>query len=296
MSRFTILGLLLAALCPLASAQHTNLVLFGTPDEAGVNLPKERQAVHPVTSPYYHEDSFVTTDVRAWYVYHDFPQSSPIAGGSAKVYAVQVRAALTDSLQLVAYKDGYTEIDSGLVRDDGWNDIAAGLKWAFLQDWEQDLHAAVGAGYEFGIGDDEALQEDDEVRLWASVNKGFDALHLGATANLLLPVGDEDPLGDSTRLFWHAHADYFVCDWFSPVVELNGYHTLDNGDNAPLPFSGIDVANLGGGEDEDVITAGFGVEVRPLDNLGLRAAYETPLTNNEDLFGYRWTFSAVLSF
>ncbi|MEM9916071.1 MAG: hypothetical protein AAF911_14040 [Planctomycetota bacterium] len=284
------------SLSPLAYGQHANLVLFGEANPDAAAVPASRQAVHPITAPYYHEDSFVTTDVRAWFLYHDFPKSSAIDGGSAKVYALQLRAALTDSLQFVAYKDGYTEFDTGLVDDDGWNDVAAGLKWAFLQDFTTDTHAAVGVGYELGIGDDEALQEDDEVRLWASFNKGFEELHLGGTVNVLLPVGSEDPLGDSDRLTWHLHADYWLCSWFSGVAEINGYVTLNDGDNAPLPFSGVDVANLGGGEDEDVITFAPGFELRPADNVGLRVAYEFPLTDNEDLFGYRWTISAVLSF
>ena len=209
---------------------------------------------------------------------------------------MQVRVALTDSIQFLAYKDGYTAFNTGLVPDDGWNDIAAGVKWNFLQDWENDLHAAVGIGYEIGIGDDQALQEDDEIRLWASVDKGIDKLHLGATVNLLLAAGTEDPLGDADRIHWHARADYFLCEQFSPVVELNGYHVFEEGDNAPLNFSGVDVANLGGGKSEDVITIGLGGEFRVIDDLALRVAYESPLTDQDDLFGYRWTFSAVMSF
>ncbi|MEM7625336.1 MAG: hypothetical protein AAF333_06890 [Planctomycetota bacterium] len=295
MTRFPFAALLVSLLALPVAAQQADFILFDQGFER-VDLPPERIAVHPITSPFYHEDSFVTTDVRAWYLYHDFPVSSPIGGGSAKGYAAQIRIALTDRLQFVAYKDGYLEFDSGLIRDDDWNDLAAGIKWKFFEDWDNDLHAAVGAGYELGIGDDEVLQMDDEVRLWASVNKGFDKLHLGATFNITIPTGAEDTLGDSTRILWHLHADYFVTDWFSPVAEINGYATVDEGDNTPLPFNGVDVANLGGGQSEDVITLGLGGELRPADNIAVRGAYEFPLTRNEDLFGYRWTVSLVLSF
>jgi len=289
-------ALVLALLTSPLAAQHANFVLFGDANEQGKALSAERKAVHPITSPYYHEDSFITTDVRTWFLYQDFPKSSAIAGGSAKIYAAQIRIALTDRLQFVAYKDGYADFDSGLVNDDGWMDIAAGIKWNFLQDWENDLHAAVGLGFEIGLGEDDVLQQDDELRIWASVNKGFDRLHLGGTVNVLIPTENEDALGDSTRLSWHVHADYYLLEWLSPVVELNGYHVLDEGDNTPLPFNGVDVANLGGGQSEGVITMGLGAEIRPADNVGLRVAYEFPLTKNDDLFGYRWTFSAVLSF
>jgi hypothetical protein len=79
------------------------------------------------------------------------------------------------------------------------------------------------------------------------------------------------------------------------VVEVNGYHTLNNGD-VVTPFSGVDVANLGGNEDEDVMTFALGGELRPTQGLGVRLAYEAPLTDNVDLFGYRWTLSAVWGF
>ena len=279
-----------------AQAQHAHTVLFGEPNAEGLLVPKEHQAVHPVTSPYYHEDALITSDVRVWYVQHHFPNNSPIGGGEATVFAVQVRAALTESIQFVAYKDGYIDIDSGAVNDSGVNDLAAGIKWAFLQDWESDTHAAVGIGYEVGLGGDKVLQDDDEVRIWGSFNKSFDRLHVGVNVNAMFPVGSEDALGDSDRLSWHLHADYYASEQLSPVIEINGYTTLDNGANTPLPFSGVDVANLGAGDGEDVITAGYGFEARPAEDLAVRVAHESPLTDNEDLFGHRWTLSAVWSF
>ncbi len=277
-----------------ASAQHAQWVAFGDPDPEGLANPASENAVHPLTSPYFHEDSFVTTDIRVWFVHHDFPQSSLIGGGDAQVYAVQARVALTESIQFVAYKDGYTVIDSGLVDDEGFNDIAAGLKWAFIQDWDQDFHAAVGVGYQFAFGSPGVLQNDQELRLWASANKGFGPWHFGVTTNFLFATGNEDALGNSDRFSWHLHADYFVNEYFSPVVELNGYHVMDAGNNTPLPFSGVDVANLGGGD--DVITLGLGAEIRPAEAFALRAAYEMPLTKDDDLFGYRWTLSMIFEF
>lgn len=270
-----------------ASAQF---VLFPS-DQKPAARPAENKFVHPVTSPYFHEDSFVNTDVRAWFVYHDFPNGGVIDGGSAKVYALQVRVAITDQLQLVAYKDGYTDFDAGLLKDAGWNDLAAGLKWAPIQDHAKQFYLSVGAGYEFPVGDADVLQNDGELRVWAAVNKGFGPLHLGGTVNYFYPTSRSDePLGYSETLSWHFHLDYYVCEWFSPVVEVNGYHVL-NKHGEVVPFSGIDVTNLGGGD--DVISLGLGAEIRPAKNLGLRAAWETPLTSGDDLYGWRITVSAV---
>lgn len=289
-----VLGVALAAPANTALAQHAGFVLFGEPNPAA-DIPAERQAVHPITSPFFHEDSFVTTDVRAWYIYHDFPKSSAIAGGRANAAAVQVRLALTDKLQFVAYKDGYVDIETGLVNADGFFDIAAGVKFNFLQDWEHDFHMAVGAGYELRSGQGRVLQNDDEWRIWTSVNKGFDRLHLGGTANFFFASNRNSGLGNSDHFSWHLHADYALTDRFSPVLEFNGYHVINEG-LAVLPFQGLDVTNLGGGDAEDVVVVGLGMQFRAMDNLAFRAAYETPLTRKDDLFGYRWTLSAVFSF
>ena len=167
-----------------ASAQHADFVLFGDPNPRAAEVPKEQKHVHPLTSPYYNEDSFITTDVRAWYINHDFPQSSALGGGHAQIYAAQIRLALTDKLQLVAYKDGYIDWDTDAVKESGTNDIAAGLKWNFIQDWDNQFHAAVGVGYELSTGSSATLNDDSEWRFWASTNKGFDRLHLGANVNL----------------------------------------------------------------------------------------------------------------
>lgn len=289
------LGLLLTGFSLNAQG---GFVLFGDSGEAPA---PEEKFVRPLTGPYFHEDSFITTGIRAWYVDHQFSENTVINGGDVSVMALQARFALTESLQLVAYKDGYTEVDGGaLDGSDGWNDIGAGLKWAFLQDWENNFHMAAGIGYEFGWGDDEVLQDTDELRLWLSANKGFGKLHLGAVVNYIYAMDeDEGALGNSDMVTVHLHADYYLAEWFSPVVEINGYFAQDSSPAALAAFdiSGVDAVSLPGGDDEDTITGALGFELRPLGpDLGLRAAYETELSSSESLFGHRWTLSAVYEF
>ena len=287
--------LLAAAFCAgaLTTSAQGGFVLFG--DAAPAPEPAHK-VVRPLTAPYFHEDAFVTSDLRAWYVNHQFYGDT--IGGEAEVYALQVRLALTKRLQLVAYKDGYTDLsDTGLGNPDGWNGLGAGLKYAVIQDWENQFHLAGGIGYELGLGDAEVLQDTDELRLWLSANKGFDRLHLGFAANYRVADNHRDgPFGAADMVTLHAHADYFVNDWFSPVVELNGYFVTDEGP-VGADFSGVDAVSIGGGEDEATLTGALGAELRPLGpGLGLRLAYETELTDNVSLFGHRWTFSTVYEF
>jgi len=280
-----------------ANAQHANFVLFGDPSPEAAQVAPEHRFVHPVTDPYDAEDSFVTSDIRFWFLQHNFPDAGLMNGGEAQVYAAQIRVALTNTLQLVAYKDGYVQVESGLINDSGTADIAAGLKWNFIQDWENQFHMAVGVGYEFKTGEGKVLQNDDQWRLWLSANKGFGRFHIGGNVNFYLVDNERDSLGNADRFTWHLHMDYYVCKWFSPVIEINGYHVMDEGAVA-VPFQGVDIANLGGGKDEDVITLGIGAEIRPFENenIALRAAFQTPLTHDIDLYGRRWTISAVLGF
>lgn len=292
----TVVALLALATSAFAQGGFT---LFG---ESGPELTGSEKFVRPISAPYFHEDSFVTTDLRAWVVYHEFEDGSgaDAIDGDVTVYALQVRLALTQSLQFVAYKDGYTDFNDTALNDadvvsDGWNDIGAGIKWAFYQNWEKQLHMAVGIGYEFGVGDEDVLQDTNELRLWGSFNKGFEKLHIGGTANFIVADSEgEGRLGNSDMLTLHAHADYYLCEWFSPVVELNAY-MVTSGDTQP--FSGVDAVSLNGGEDNDTYTCALGGEFRPLgDDFGIRVAYETGLNSNESLFGDRWTFSAVYEF
>lgn len=271
-------------------------VLFG--DDVAKPAP-EQKFVRPLTGPYFHEDAFITTDVRAWYLTHSFDSDTKgvLKNGSVDVAALQVRVALTERLQFVAYKDGYTSFDDAgaLDENDGFNDVGAGLKWAILQDWEHNAHLAVGVGYEFALGDEDVLQDTNELRLWISWNKGFDKLHIGATANLIIAEESNDGLlGNSDMMTLHLHADYYLTDWLSPVVELNGYFSQDDGG---LGVSGVDAGSIGGGAENDTYTIAVGAEVRPLcENFGLRLAYETELNDNVSLFGDRWTLSAVYEF
>lgn len=265
-----------------------------------MEIAPEQKAVRPISAPYFHEDSFVTTELRAWYVQHDFDSDTKgvLDKGSAMVLALQIRVALTDSLQFVAYKDGYTEFDdAGALRNNsGYNDIGAGLKWAFIQDWKNEFHMAAGLGYEFGIGDEEVLQDSDELRLWLSANLGFGNLHIGSTVNYMFANNSSDSLlGNSDMITGHIHVDYCLTEWFSPVVEFNAYWAQSN-TAAPLDFSGVDAGSLPGGNDNDTYTYAIGGELRLIDDLGLRVAYEAELNDETSLFGDRWTLSAVYEF
>ena len=290
---YSFFAALFVAICSFATAQGSNFVLLGS----GESLPPEKKAVRPITAPFLHEDAFITTDVRGWFLYHESGGAQGgVDPGDIDITTVQARVAVTQNLQAIMYKNGYFNDDN----DNGWNDIGVGAKLALFQDVGSQLFISIGAGYEFSTGDDQAFQDTDEYRLFASVNKGFSRLHLGAMANYLASDQQSDgAVGNADLLTIHLHADYYLHALFSPVVEVNGYFVQDANSSATnIDFSGVDLASINGGENNDTITYALGFEARVLDeSLGLRAAYETQLNNSEDsLFGDRWTFSAVYEF
>lgn len=291
-ARFLIAPTLALAFASGAASAGDMKPLFG-----GTIEPIDAQArfVMPVTAPYYNENSFITTDIRGWFVYHKF-NSDALPNSHATDLAAQIRIALTDRLQLVAYKDGYLDLN-GAIKDSGWNDLAAGLKWQYYRDDKTQLYAAVGAGYEFRTGESKVLQNDSEARFWASVDKGFGKFHTGLNVNYRATTSGKDKdNGNSDILSWHLHADYRLTEWFSPVAELNGYHVISDS-NTGVALNGADVLNLGAKDADPTVTGALGTEFRAGENTAIRAAYEIPLSSNKsDLFGTRFTFSIIYTF
>lgn len=255
-----------------------------------------RRIVHPVTGPQYNDDAYITSDVRGYYINHQFPSNaSGPTSGAARIYSAQFRYAVNESFQVQLNELGFRDVHLDTVDHHGSDNVSLAAKYAFLQDWESQTHASIGLGYKFRTGNQTQLAGDTEFRLFGAWNQGFDRSHIGVSINGLFSTGSEDAAGDSDRLSVHLHYDYEVNDTFSPIVELNYYKTLSNGD-AVTPFSGLDLINFGGNEDEDALSAAIGGEVRFMRDLAVRGAYETPLTSNTDLWGDRWTASLVWRF
>src|SRR6478735_3681197 len=68
----TLLACFLAC-APAFAAQQSTWSLFG--GSAPAASTPDKDFVHPVSSPYYDEHSFVTNDVRGWAVYQKLPSS-----------------------------------------------------------------------------------------------------------------------------------------------------------------------------------------------------------------------------
>ena len=258
--------------------------------------------ISPMTNPVFFEDPRTLTEARFIFIDHEIPT---LAGGAIpasrlQVIAVQLRAALTEDLSLIATKDGFIFPTAGAPLDDGWADVSLGLKYNLWKDCCCLRILSVGATYELPVGSTQALQGngDGEFNLFGSYGALFgDCNHLLTTLGIRLPT---DRSEENQVFYWSAHVDRQLCGtcWYG-FLEGTWYHWLSNGDNAA--FAGIqggDLFNFGatGVAGTDIVTGALGVKYKPslLNEVGL--AYELPLTDERGVLQHRLTVDYILRY
>ncbi len=238
----------------------------------------------PLGQPIYFESPFNDTGLRALYLKHDFSEQSTMQGGDVTIYALQARLAITDRLAFIATKDGYSELESGIMQDEGWNDLAAGFKYVAVADQKEQFVVTPGIRYMAENGHRGILQGGvDEVSPFVSVGKGFERLHALANLTLRLPMDGDD---GNTVGHWDLHLDYDVNAEgravFAPLFELHGVHYLDDGASA-LNVGGLDYTNLGSSPAKSFVAwAGIGARVEIDRRFEIGACYEFALTDPDD--------------
>lgn len=255
----------------------------------------------PIGQPIYFESPFINTSARLLFLHHEFSDGSQLQGGHVNVLAAQARLAITDRLALIATKDGYSWLDAGaLPEDEGWNDIAIGLKYAFWVDHEADFVATVGARWQWGNGDGAVLQGmSQEISPFISFAKGFDRLHLIGNLTLRVPFDRDD---GNTIFQWDLHADYEIAPdalpGLAPCIELHGLHYWTNGTRLPLKVGGLDYANIGSSNvaGSAVVWAGVGARWKLTPHVSIGSVYEFALTNrNADIMDDRITVDVTFT-
>lgn len=258
-----------------------------------------RSKPRPVGSPLYFEDPFINSDIRPFFIYHEFPRATALRGGRLMVYGFQARIALTERLQFFATEDGYSDLESPIIpSDEGWNDLAAGLKYAFYVDHEEDFIASAGVRWRLSNGDAGLLQGGtDEVSTFVTMYKGYGKWNFLADAVYRIPT---DYRAGNAVFSWDAQVAYELFDDFFPLLEFHGLHYLTDGDRFPLNVGGLDYANIGASNvaGHDVFWGGVGFRWNISDGIQFGSVYEFPLQSVEanDIFEQRVTTSIVFTF
>lgn len=268
------------------------------------------QTISPVANPIYFEDPQIDSEVRPIYFDHLLPSVFRYAGGTAplggqvQVFALQLRYALTDRLALIATKDGYIESqpDHTLPHTYGWGNVAAGLKYALIDDKKDQFILTPGFTIEVPTGNQEVFQGRG-AGLWnafASAEKGCDKFHITGNVGFLIP---DDFSEQTAEAHYSLQLDYYVCQYFIPFVVGNGYTVLSEADHnylagVPLTTEFNDLSDLGstqaGGRTQIILGGGF--RTRLLKNLDLGFAYEFGTTTPVGIFAGRYTGDLIFRF
>jgi hypothetical protein len=274
-------------------------------------------AVSPVTNPLFFEDPHIRTEIRPIFAYHrigsdmlDSLGLKGVSGGNAQVYAAQIRYAINDRLAIIATKDGYTEIDfdnlPGLSKG-GWNDLAAGLKYAVVLDPEKDLIVTVGAKIELPTGNERVFQGNGsgEWDLFVSAAKGWNNFRTVGSVGWRIPNSFDD---ESSIAHYSLQFDYRTCKWFIPFVSANGITVAAAGQQTTLAdygvgisglqVEGFDIINFGANSSDGFtqIVGGVGFRSQLCHWADFGFAYETSLTSPKALFDDRFTIDFVIRF
>ena len=264
-------------------------------DDAGSTpAKKERGALNPVTQPTLFESPTIQGEVRPIFIHHRF--TSETIGGDLQLYALQLRVPITDKLAFIATKDGYIDFNSdALPRDEGFADIAGGLKLAVIE--RKDLTVTPGLIYETTTGDEEVLQGNGDGVLRPFVSFG---MSIREDIQLLGNVGFNWALDDaeSQSIDYHLHCGWMLHEHVMPLVELHGITYTKSGEGLPVNFEGYDVVNLGATnvDGQTVISAAVGARIPVTDTVDIGAAFEFPLGGRQDILEDRVTIDATIRF
>jgi len=252
--------------------------------------------ISPMTNPVFFEDPRTLTEARAIFIQHKVPLAA--LGGDVQLFAVQLRAALSDRLSLIATKDGFFTSTHPVVGD-GWADVNVGLKYNLLANYEAHRLLSVGATYEMSVGSSRALQGngDGEAHLFTTAGT-----KLGCNGHWVSAVGARLPVDsseESTSMYWSNHFDQRLGRIFYVFSEVNWYHWLKSGDTALLPtLEGLDLFNRGAAAvtGNDIVTGAVGLKVKPADRMEIGVAWEVPLTDRRDILENRLTADVILRY
>ncbi len=258
----------------------------------------------PITNLDFHHP-FIWNELRPLVMYQHFPRTSAVAGGRARIAAMQIHVAVSDDVQITAYKDGYADLEAaGLPNGTGFVDIAVGPKVKVWEDDDALATAAVGVTYETKTGAKDVLQGTGSgiFDVFGSYARAMDGFNIITTAGIKLPTDSDD---DPSLVHAHAHVDVPLTESLSGVLEANGYHYLDDaernlglGPTVPLPVEGFDLTSIGAGdvEGDTVVSLAFGFRWFASEDVSFGAAYEWSATDREHLLENRLTFDLVLRF
>lgn len=226
------------------------------------------------------------TEARAIYLQHRVPLAA--GGGDVQLYALQLRARLSENVAFIATKDGYFASSNPLI-DDGWADTAAGLKFALLRDPERQRLTSAGFTFELPSGEASALQGNGSGNLNLFLSNGrrfYDSINWLSTSGIRMPF---DTVDESSVVYSSHHLSTNIGPRTWILTEFNVQNWIGAGEGGIPGVEGFDLFNFGstGVAGNTIVTQAVGLKFRPRRNSEIGAAFEFPLTERRDILDNR---------
>ncbi len=260
-------------------------------------------ARRPISNPTLFDLAVPRTALHAIYMHHKFPSKINTTagkldmGGDLNLYALGFEYAIGERFSIIGLKDGYVDFnpDNTFTSEEGFANIAAGVKYAFIYSPESQYAMSGSAILELPLGDEEIFQGEGD----GSINLSLQNLKLVNQWQFSSSLGCQIPFDSSfsTNAWASAHVSYELNRWFIPLLEVNYFRVLDNGDGASrypdqagggvaavAEFEGADLLNWGAANSDgaDYATVALGFRSRLTGQLDLGVAYELPLTDEKN--------------
>ena len=251
--------------------------------------------ISPITNPVFFEDPRNLTEARFIFLNHRAPIA--VGGGDVQLYALQLRAKLSDNVSLIATKDGYVN-SSNPVLDDGWADLSAGLKFNLIRDGATGCMLSSGFTFELPTGEASAWQGngDGELNLFVTGGRRIGCRsHWLSAGGWRIPFNSSD---ESQSMYWSNHFDYQLTQRFYLLTEFNWYHWTKAGTGGIPGVEGLDLYNLGstGVAGNDIVTAALGAKFKPHGGSEIGFAWEFPLTERRDILDNRLALDWIVRY
>lgn len=242
--------------------------------------------ISPITNPVYFEDPRLMTEARGIFLNHRAPIA--VGGGDVQLYALQLRARISENVAFIATKDGYVQ-SSNPVIGDGWADTAAGFKFSLLRDVERQRLWTAGFTFELPSGEASALQGNGSGNLNIFVSAGrqiFGGVNWLRCAGFRAPM---DTVDESTVFYSSQHLSKNIGSRTWVLTELNLQNWTGSGQNGIPGIEGGDLFNFGstGVSGNTIVTNAVGLKFRPRPNSEAGIAFEYPLTERRDILDNR---------
>jgi hypothetical protein len=264
----------------------------------------------PVTNPFYFQDPRSLTQIKPLFLYQQVPGRNPaFLGGDIWWAGVTGSVAINDMISVVINKLGFIGFHPettayGINRASGFSEFSFGPQFTFFRCESTKTVLAAGLLFDLAVGSNDLQQSNGDLSLvpYFSAAQNFGKTDYGSFNNMTtLGYSFSTDHERNDFFYWSNHIDFDVMNLnkIFPMVELNWFHTTNNGNSKRFfGFDGSDLVNFGAGGAAGLndLSIAVGARYKFTEWLQAGAAIEFPLVNQRDLLDYRLVFDVIIRY